>query len=227
VTLAPTRIVRPVAPKDDFDASTRATLKAATRAVKRRKKQLVASMRSPTPHACSLLVVDPGDNSGWAMSSLGELRSLGECDVYSQDPTHILTLFTTLLPGPHVLVVERPFRAKFGQTNMGTAEKIWRKHAEKMGFGKRVARRVVRVYPSTWRSAVLGKGWGVAERADVRAEELRVAAQIVCGSVRCQDDGDLGPDSAPAVLMNQWAMHAGEVAMVLPRPREPRARRTP
>jgi hypothetical protein len=66
---------------------------------------------------------------------------------------------------------------------------------------------VVRVMPSTWRSAVLGRATVGMEREAIRALEQRVAAVLVGGAV--------GPDEAPAVLIAHWASHAGKVGKAI------------
>jgi Holliday junction resolvasome RuvABC endonuclease subunit len=111
--------------------------------------------------------------------------------------------------GPHVVVIERPFVAKFGQTTMGTADHIWRKRVEEAGL----KRRIVRVYPASWRARVLGKGWASASRELVRARENVVASAIA----EIDDSRKMHPDAAPAICIGKWACFAGEVLAVLPR----------
>lgn len=207
-------------------------------AAKKQEKLARAAARKPKraklpasviPHACSILAVDPGENSGWSIQSYGELIDFGECDAFGDQPQQIIERLLCQ-PGPWVLVVERPFRVKHQtQTGIGTADTIWRKRAERLGFGKRVARRIVRVYPSTWRSVALGKGWGNAERDKARAEEQRLAVELVLAAPLCPSDDELGGDAAPAVLIGmKWAAFAGEVLAKLPKvkpPKEPKAKK--
>lgn len=194
-----------------------------------RKPKRIKLAPSLTPHACSILAVDPGENSGWALQSYGELIDFDECDAFGDGPEHAIERLLCQ-PGPWVLVVERPFRVKHQtQTGIGTADTIWRKRGERLGFGKRVARRIVRVYPSSWRAIALGKGWGNAEREKARAEEQRLAAELV---LTTELRHELGDDAAPAVLIAcKWAAYAGEVLAKLPKvkppkpPKEPKAKK--
>lgn len=193
-----------------------------TRAARKPKRTKLAP--SPTPLACSILAVDPGENSGFALWSHGALIDFGECDVFGDEPARIIERLLKY-EGPWVLVVERPFRVKHqNQTGIGTADTIWRKRGERYGFGKRVARRTVRVYPSTWRSVALGKGWGNAERDKARAEEQKLARALALDQLLPVDQ--LGDDAAPAVLIAaKWAAFAGEVLAKLPKvkpPKEPK-----
>jgi hypothetical protein len=128
---------------------------------------------------------------------------------------------------PCVLVAERPFQRRadqggFNTTTTGTADKIWREHAKRSGFGKRI----VRCYPATWRARVLGSPWHMAKREAVREHEQKRAPQVVADNGFDRGDADHrdpGPDACPAILIGKWATHAGEVAAVLEK--RPRARK--
>lgn len=185
---------------------------------------------SPTPHPCVIVAVDPGETSGWSIWDRGLLCEWGEVDVFGAEVGTVIgkALGTAATEGvPCVLAIERPFqrRAKqggFNTTATGTADKIWRTHAQRCGFGKRI----VRCYPATWRARVLGSPWHVAKREAVRAHERVVAQQVVAdnGFDRSDvDHVDPGPDASPAVLIGKWATHAGEIQAVLPKPRRRKA----
>ncbi len=164
---------------------------------------------SLTAHACTVLAIDPGETSGWAIWSKGILRGYGTCDVFGDSPAalirHVLSRYEH--QGPHCAVIERPFLVRFGtQTNIGTADRIWRKRLEEAGL----ARRIVRVYPASWRARVLGKSWASASRDLVRARE-----QVVAGGIA--ETTLIHPDAAAAVCIGRWGSFAGEVGAVLPR----------
>lgn len=156
-------------------------------------------------HEACVLGIDPGEVSGWAIWQRGELVKYGVIlDVFGPLPAELAAHFLRYR-GPHVAVVERPFRVQFGtQTNIGTADRIWRKRFEEARIP------FVRVYPSSWRSKVLGKGWGNASRDLARAKEQEVARGIAQVT-------SIHPDAAPALLMGKWGCFAGEVLAVLPK----------
>jgi hypothetical protein len=191
-----------------------ATLAApATRAKKKKREKLAPS---PVALECAVLGIDPGELSGFSIWQRGRLVEFGEVDVFSTAPTAVLERFVAL-EGPHVLVVERPFRVKYqNQTGIGTADKMWRELAKRL----RVPRwRTVRVYPPTWRARQLPKGFASAKREKVRLEERFVAELVVLDQLGAQQLPDLGDESAPAVLIGRWGVYAGEVQKVLPKGR--------
>jgi hypothetical protein len=102
---------------------------------------------------------------------------------------------------PSVLVYEKPFLG----TAQGQYIGAWRAGWNATGG---VRTRFVGVYPSQWRSRVLGKFYGGAKRDIARAHEQRVALTIAHRAV--------GADEAPAICIAKWASHAGEVLAKLP-----------
>lgn len=195
-----------------------ATVKASTKAKKKKRpKQLVAEVA----HDCAVLSVDAAERSGWAIWDRGNLRTYGECDVFGVSPAEVIALFKATTAAPHVICIERPFRIRFGsQCALGAGEKIWRKRAEHHGFAKRV----VRVYPSTWRSKSLGSQWVSAKRDLVRAQELVESAKIVAkhlGASRLVEH-PVGDESAPAILIGKWACFASETLATLPKAKPPK-----
>lgn len=158
------------------------------------------------PHAAAVLAIDPGEVSGWAIWQRGQLVRAGAIeDVFGPLVVELVQHFATRYQGPHVAVVERPFRVRFAsQTSIGAADAIWRRRLEEARI------RFVRVYPSSWRSRVLGKGWGNASRDLARAKEQEVACAIA-------GVASIHPDAAPAVCMGQWGSFAGETLAVLPK----------
>lgn len=168
-------------------------------------------------HQCAVLGIDPAEKSGYATWERGNLRSYGECDVFSDMPRTVINTFLTL-PGPHLVVIERPFRLRFGtQTGLGTAERMWREIARRAGLGVRI----MRIYPPTWRSKVLGSAWAVAQREAVQAEEMRVAREHVERhlGVHALQRLPLGKESAPAVCIGRYGSFAPEALLLLPKPK--------
>lgn len=188
--------------------------RALTPAAPRKRAKKPKLPPSPTAWACTILAVDPGERSGWAIWRDGRPLLWSECcDVFTggadDGVAHLLRF-----PGPHIVVVERPFRTRFGtQVAVGAGDLIWRRAAERAGLG----RRIVRVYPATWRARVLGKGFASAKRDLVRVEERRVATAITGGMFA------LGADESPALCIGKWASYAGEVGAKLPRLRKGKA----
>lgn len=180
---------------------------------KKKKRDKLAP--SPLALECAVLGIDPGERSGFSMWQRGRLVEFGEVDVFSTEPTAVLERFIAL-EGPHVLVVERPFRVRYqNQTGIGTADKMWRELAKRL----RVPRwRTVRVYPPTWRACQLPKGMASAKREKVRPEEQLVARAVVLEHLG-PSAPELGDESAPAVLIGRWGVFAGEVQKVLPKGR--------
>lgn len=162
-------------------------------------------------HPCAVLAVDPGESSGWAIYVHGGLVASGECDVFGHDPEWVIGSFLAC-EGPHVVVVERPFMVRFGtQVAVGAGDVIWRRHAERAGLG----RRIVRVYPATWRARVTGMS--NAKREAARAVEQEHAARVAGRAV--------GPDQAAAICIGLWAIRAGEVAAKIPKKRVSKAKK--
>jgi hypothetical protein len=196
--------------------------------VKRAKRvKLPPSIR---PHQAVIIAVDPGENSGWSIWDRGLLCEWGEVDVF--DAAAVVAVLEKALAWyadpaiKCVLAIERPFQRRaeqggFNTTTTGTADKIWRTHAQRAGFSKRI----VRCYPASWRARVLGSPWHMAKREAVRAREQEIAPLIV--REHGFDAGNPpGPDACPAILIGKWATHAGEVGAVLAkRPRQRKAAR--
>lgn len=182
---------------------------------KKRKRERPPA--SPVVLDCALLCIDAAGTSGFAAWDRGVVRWFGEVDVFGSEPARVLERFLTL-PGPHVLVCERPFVPRKGQntvTSRPVGERIWRELAKRYGFGARV----VRVYPSQWRAVALGKGWGCRKRDETRERERELAAALVREQFG-RDAPDVGGDAAPAVMLGRWASYAGEVLAVLPKRRK-------
>lgn len=198
------------------DTVTRKSTLARPKAKKRSKKKPEKLLE--VCNACSVLAVDGADLSGWSIWQRGVLRDWGECDVFGDEPQEIIARFMQEVEGPHVLVIERPFMMRFGRgaASLGTGAKVWAKKAERAKL-----KRIVRVYPSTWRSPTLPKGMASAKREVVRPEEQKAAKEIAlrlygyAGPLK----KPIGAESAPAILIGLWGSFSPAVLRVLPKPK--------
>lgn len=181
---------------------------------------------SYAPHRCVVVAVDPGDRAGWSIWVQGRLADFGELRGYDHEGAVKVVCAAQLLAElaevdgervslPCVLVIERPFAANLTTAaGMGAMRGVWLAAWES---GRESSRRVVLVYPAVWRSKVLPKGCASMKRELVRPIEQRAAGLLVAGELGAKRSESVGPDSAPAVLIGQWAGRAGEVAKKLPK----------
>ncbi len=169
-----------------------------------------------TPHECVIVNVDPGECSGYAITIRGKLEDFGECDVFAGGPQRVLEMGLELARERRlacVLVIEKPFvrrpeQGGYNTTGTGTADKIWRVMAKRLGF----SRRIIRVHPSSWRARVLDKGMHAAKRPVVRENEQTKALSVA----RAHGIEKVpGPDASPAVMIAEWSKFSGEVAVAL------------
>ena len=176
------------------------------RTARTRKVRKPKPAPSMVPHAAVVMSVDTAELSGWAITVCGKLVAYGEIDMLENVKAAIAACAESVRFGadrlPVVMVYEKPF----GGTNQGAYVGAW-KMAWRAAGG--VAKRVVGVYPSTWRARVLGHGAVGAKREQVRAMEVR-AASVIAGRVT-------GPDESPAIMIGQWGARCGEVREKLPR----------
>ena len=173
------------------------------------------------PWQAAVIAVDPGRTSGWALSVRGDLKAAGEVSGLDlARTTQVCAEALAVAPDlPAVLVLERPFihprmsRANAAQTVAGiaAASEIWRQGWSAAGG---VKRRVVGVYPATWRAAVLGRGMGTARREVARQTEQRTARALAADAGL---PGPVGSDAAAAICIATWGSRAGEVGKVLPK----------
>ncbi len=176
---------------------------------------------SPRPWRAVLLAVDPGSKrSGWSIWVGGLVHRSGECRLSISEIAQVVRAaqwYGGEYDMPCVLVTERPFMQKRGKAHGASdhAHKLWRDVWEDCGC---VKKRVVRVYPSVWRSTVLGPGHGNMPRDKVRPVEQRKALDLLTnyGYGPQPDGAAMGPDQAPAIVIGRWATHAGEVGASLP-----------
>lgn len=165
-----------------------------------------------TPNQCAILSIDPGATSGWALTSQGVYVTSGEVR-----PMRELGRVREVCAGaliaagvdglPLVMVMERSFGGTRGTIGgLGASAGIWKAQALEQGVQ---VSKILSVYTSTWRAAVLGRGWGNKPRDLARAKEREVAEEIA--------HSPLGPDESPAVCIGQWAAYCDEVNAKLPK----------
>lgn len=164
---------------------------------------------SPKPWACVVLGVDTAATSGWCIAVSGKRVDSGELSTLdTPELSRVVRWALDLgrLGGLRVvLVLEAPWGGSVTVVAaLGAARERWEGVWRDAG---QTPRRVVRVNPSTWRSAVLGRSSIGMSRDAVRAFEQGVARAVV--------GKPLGPDEAAAVLIARWGSHAGEVGKVI------------
>jgi hypothetical protein len=177
------------------------------------------------PHRCVVLGVDAGKAGGWGIAAEGKLVQFGELDGFDLAAVCAVVRaalqLAEILDVHAVLVMERPAtyrgsgKRSFGAVlGMGGARGVWRAAWQSEGGN---ARRVVDAPIATWRSQVLGQGWGGrVTREQVRPVEQAQARFIVRSEIGEGDVGKVGPDSAPAICIARWGSHAPQVAKRLP-----------
>jgi len=166
---------------------------------------------APKPWACVVLGVDTAARSGWAIAVSGKRVDSGEVDTLNTPDIERVVRWAIELGRVGglrvVLVLEAPWGGSVAVVAaLGVARERWERAWRDAG---QTVRRVVRVNPSTWRAAVLGRQAIGLEREAVRALEQRVAAWLV-GPGRV-----LGPDESAAVLIAAWGAQAGEVGRAI------------
>ena len=163
------------------------------------------------PWRVVVLALDPANRSGWAVLSMGRYVESGECRIYSNPGLDAVkracesaASLARMAKCPWVVCAEVSWG---GRMAVGPSQALgaWRYAVRSAGLPMR---RVVEVFPSTWRARVLGGGLHAAKRDVVRKAEV-VAASDIAGRT-------CGGDEAPAVLIGKWGCQAGEVGAVLP-----------
>jgi len=164
------------------------------------------------PWRCVVLAVDPGESSGWAIYAHGKLCTFGTVDVFDHvEVARIVRAAVVTMaelaggvdgPLPAVLVLERPWSARM----FGASRPLWRKAWERAGMSER---RIVRVYPQSWRAALLGLSRGTKQKG-IRDAEQRRARAIAGVSTPIQHD------AAAALCIGAWSVRAAAVGNVIP-----------
>lgn len=166
------------------------------------------------PWPAVVLGVDTARRSGWAISVSGKHLGSGELDTLNPPAVRNVVGLALNAAGerelPCVLVLEKPWGGTVAVVSaLGAARERWLSVWREYALGHKA--KVVLVTPATWRSAVLGRGFGSKPRDQVRDVEQAVAA----GIVGLKPGQRLGADEAPAVCIARWAAHAGEVGKLL------------
>ena len=165
--------------------------------------------RPPSPKAwpCVVLAIDSAQVSGWALFVSGELITAGVCKVDHDAVVSIAQAQATAHKLPLIVVAETwspGFKSHKTVLGMGAAWGIW---TSALTRAKHPKRRIVKVLPATWRSAVLHRGR--------RGRDLwKAAAQSY---VKQRYHVELSDDAAEAVCIGVWGMHAGEVGALIPK----------
>jgi len=177
-------------------------------------------------HDCAILAVDPGESSGWAVWLCGELRAhgpavlpidrqLGVTRAFSIARTHAV---------PLIVVAEKwnaimrgrgaPRLSTDTLTGLGAHWGRWLEQLDIHGgytLGRSKWPKIVRVLPTTWQPAMLGRG---------RSEQLK-SASVTRATAQCHAHGlDRAPaddNVADAICIGEWACKATEVGALLPK----------
>jgi hypothetical protein len=173
----------------------------------------------PAPRSWQAIVlgVDTARNSGWAISAAGKHVQSGELDTHDAEAirkvvaTAVLRAWAEVLPC--VLVEEKPWGGTVATVaGLGAAREAWEGAWRDLAEGHRG--KIVRVHPSTWRAAILGKGYVGKPRGVCRDAERSMALGII-GHPGGKHPLAIGHDEAPAVCIARWGSQAGEVGLVL------------
>jgi hypothetical protein len=156
-----------------------------------------------------VLGVDTAARSGWAIAVSGKRVDSGEVDTLNTPDIERVVRWAIELGRVGglrvVLVLEAPWGGSVSVVAaLGVARERWERAWRDAG---QTVRRVVRVNPSSWRAAVLGRSSIGMPREQVRALEQGVACRLVGRA--------LGPDESAAVLIARWGAHAGEVGKAI------------
>jgi hypothetical protein len=185
-----------------------------------RKARLPASLKL---WPVGILAVDTARNSGYAIYADGKYIRSGETRI---DDHGVLAAIVSQAMGDAadanaysalVLVLERPYAGNSWTLQaLGAARQAWLSAWKSMGQARR---RVITVYPVTWRARVLGvtRGETLPRVEKAYALAIKRAAQSARGGMGAELPVDVGDDEAPAIGIGKWASYAGEVGAVLPK----------
>jgi hypothetical protein len=165
---------------------------------------------APKPWQAVILAVDTAAHSGWSNWFDGKYQCSGEIDTEHQVSLEALCMSVVA-------------NAKaYGRTPLLVLEFWWggnarvcaglHVHCDRWKRAWKAAgqspRRVVKVQPGQWRSAVLGS-WSIGKRS----AEVRRAEQSIARGIACRED--VGEDEAPAICIGHWSSYAAKVGEVL------------
>lgn len=168
------------------------------------------------PIPVTILAIDPGRTSGWAVFAFDRCIASGTATTHDQRVLAIEIAQAEEYRSGRKLIVVAEKWAPGGRwytatmTGIGAAWGMWQAALESCGVP---AARIVRVYPQTWRAKVLGGGWGV--KSDEWALRAAKRAETETGHP-CSDD------EAEAVCIGAWALRSDAV-----RDKAPSRRRKP
>ncbi|MCH9839215.1 hypothetical protein K0U83_26370 [bacterium] len=157
------------------------------------------------PIPVTILAIDPGRTSGWAVFAFDRCIASGTATTHDQRVLAIEIAQAEESRSGRKLIVVAEKWAPGGRwytatmTGIGAAWGMWQAALESCGVP---AARIVRVYPQTWRAKVLGGGWGV--KSDEWALRAAKRAETETGHP-CSDD------EAEAVCVGAWALRAEAV----------------
>ena len=168
------------------------------------------------PIPVTILAIDPGRTSGWAVFAFDRCIASGTATTHDQRVLAIEIAQAEESRSGRKLIVVAEKWAPGGRwytatmTGIGAAWGMWQAALESRGVPNA---RIVRVYPQTWRAMVLGGGWGV--KGDEWALRAAKRAEVETGHP-CSDD------EAEAVCIGAWALRSDAV-----RDKAPSRRRKP
>lgn len=169
------------------------------------------------PIPVTILAIDPGRTSGWAVFAFDRCIASGTATTHDQRVLAIEIAQAEESRSGRKLIVVAEKWAPGGRwytatmTGIGAAWGMWQAALESCGVP---AARIVRVYPSTWRHTVIGGG-GRSIKGSEWALRAAKRAEIETGHP-CSDD------EAEAVCIGAWALRADAV-----RDKAPGRRRKP
>lgn len=161
---------------------------------------------------CILLTLDTANTTGWCIRACGAIIDHGEHKLYTDDGMQKTKMVCYKLEqlehttGMSIVVVSE--RSWGGVLGLGrtTAFGYWLHALRGIGIPMK---RIIEVYPSTWRAVALPHGMANAKRDVVRPVEMQTALSMVAPGAQ------IGSDEAPAICMGVWGEKAGEVANAL------------
>jgi len=159
------------------------------------------------PHNCVVLAVDSAARSGWSLWSCGVRINSGECDPLDAEAVDGVCSAAgkySYEALPKVLVLERPFGGTLRTVDgLGIARGAWVSAWLRAGGKKR---RVVSVYPQSWRGplGIKGKIDPLMQRPVLKSHGIDLHREP-------------GSDEFEALLIGLWALRSPKVGAVIPK----------
>lgn len=159
------------------------------------------------PHSCVVLAVDSAERSGWSLWSCGVRINSGEVHAFDADAVDGVcraALKYSYEELPKVLVLERPFGGTLRVVDgLGMRRGAWVSAWLRLGNAKR---RIVSVYPATWRAP-----FGIKGKVDERMQSPLLEAHGV------NLHRVAGPDEFEALFIGLWGLRSPKVGAVIPK----------